>query len=1161
MRHFYTSLLGKRFLLLTIMALLVGALPVCADPVFEDFNKLSSLPDGWWVDGNASTYAVGTDRDYSGREGNAYRCLYTVDGSSNTSDVVVTQKYSGMVYFYVRTYSSKRASGSLTVYEYKKEDGNYVRGSEITSACRTWSNVTAQWELITIDCGTKGKYLGIMLSKACLDNFTAENLVTDESDGEEPGEEDPVVIEVKKALTLVGFERTSDYEAVANEKNEFEASFLIKAKNASNVKLGADELSVSVTNIDGSVVYGTAVAAGDSLDIDSIAEIPLTLTVPAGTGGYVSFYAKENITNTFCLNNWGNKQTASLHVTAWYSEFSILGPDGYKLGTDEVVRFGTNNMTVSQTITIKNTGTAPLVVSEIALPEGFSASKNSFTVAANGQETVDIILTPIEGSYGAKQGEVTITYEGGTFTFTVTGTTVDPSAYFVNFENKQLPDSWQAGTGWNVTSQSGNYYAQQSSTASVGNLITQRLTVGEGETMTIQAKRAYAYTAASLSVFYSATGQDDSWTEAGTWNLTSAFEDYTVSGIPAGDYYLCFQGQYVAIDNILGFHPAGNAPQFAFFDESGKGVKSGTVYDFGMTTVDQTVNYLIKNTGTGVLSATLSVGKNFIVTPASVELLAGQGQTVTVTMPVQPFGEKADTLVVRCEGFDEFKLILSGKSRDPELLFVDFQDKKLPRGWQAEGKWSVSWESFGSDNYWAEHVDYTNTPSSLITEKVKIGPDDALRFDTKRYESYEAKLSVSYSVDRKEWKEVQVMDSQLTSEMTTQTVALPISNEECYLRFEGCNVAIDNITGVHKAEAEEHQVIITKFLAPDTCEINKSASFSVTAKNLWADREEVKAALFVNGEQIGENVTKTILLGTEAVFYFNYTPRQIAEGQKAYILLSYAGGNLQTEEKTFTVKGEVDEQYAHLVNGMVTDSSKQPLEGVGIQLKSKTGDAQYEGTSDAGGKFSIKVVQGLYAYTLTASKEGYQDTTMVISFGGADIDDMEIIMLRVGEVVEDTIESDTTHVEPVPVVADTIAIHSYMLPDSVELNKEYLASVCLYSRKALKANEYKAVLHFGEESIETVTTDVAESDSVLLSFSYRPTAVNTYKVYIEIVAKDTLMQNTPVHQVVVYDPALASVTSIKADTKSEKCYDLQGRSIYMMRKGMLYIRDGKKVLR
>lgn len=1148
MRKFYATQCNKRPLLLSLFVLLLSTTSVFADPYSEDFSSatgnytsLTAMPEGWDVIGSISEFAYDRDKYKSKPVG--------ISITTNTENYLVSPKVSGAVSFYVRNYT-KSYQASVSIYECVSVDGKLTIGDQIgsTKTLSRTSSGTPSWEQVSCKVSQPTR-LAILISKAVLDDFIAENLVEEGSgpsgDNNDP---QPVTVDTIRALKVVDFARAEgfSYEVKADANNEVTIKLVATVQNTGNITLGGDEVGICLTDANGKEL-GTAYAT-DSLCADSLVTIPLEATFSAGETTSLQVYMKELMTNTYCVSNFGTSKYVFFSVTPYLPAFTIKGADGYKLSTDETIDFGYSNVTVQKSITIINEGTAPLTISSIIMPDGFTASETAFVVEADSQKVVQLTLPVGTEGFGAKGGTVTITHSLGTFTFNVSGTTVDPTKYFVGFDDTQaIPDSWKPEAGWAISSQSGNYYVQQTSYTDTTALVLQKMAVAEGDSLTFQAKRAYSYNAAYLTVSYSETGREGTWVEALLCeNITSSFQTYTLKGIPAGDYFLRFLGRYVAIDNVSGFIVADNMPALGFYDAAGKAVLADVVADFGTMLADSTICYTIKNTGTGILSATFKTNGQASVTPASIDLRAGESQEVKVTMPLMPFGAKTDTLVVAGEAFDTLTIALSGLSRDPEVLFVDFQDHQLPRGWLAEGKWSVYREDWSSENYWAEHIDYNNTVSSLTTAKVQVREGDVLSFDARRYDSYEPTLRLSCSADRHTWKPMGDFTAQLLETMHTLTIdSLPAG--DCYLRFEGANVMIDNITGIHTAQADEHQLIITKFTAPDSCEVNNMVRFSATVKNLWADSEEVSATLYLNGEAQGnaqgDPMVKSVALNAEETFTFSFIPRTVADSLVVRIVLTYAGGELATDEHVVKVKAESDETYAHTVSGRVVDSSEQPLENVSLLLVSKTGDAQYTGTTDADGTFSVKVVQGLYIYQLTASKEGYQDTTAVVAFGGEDVSDLTITMLREGEVF----------------VADTIAMVEYAMPDSVTIGQPYVATMKLYSRKALSADAYHAVMFIDNQKVEAETADIAERDTVELTFTYVPTAVGIIRVSLMAELNGGMRVSTPIKDVVVekVNPVTAIVFPVSGIRKGE-AYGLNGRRAAIQMKGRVYIVNGRK---
>lgn len=229
--------------------------------------------------------------------------------------------------------------------------------------------------------------------------------------------------------------------------------------------------------------------------------------------------------------------------------------------------FGTLTAQATATYTLKNNGTAAMVstvattgVATAAITgegEGITIDDNTVTLAAGKSATITLTL-PYAAPYGEKTGAMTITTEGwvGDFTVNYTATTVDPTALYVNFDDEQAwPDGWYHASDWTVANNSADYYLRNYNSSKASDFITQMLTVaGTDDALTFKAAAYGTYYTPNLTVSYSADRKN--WTEIATQptDFTTSYKTFTVSGIPAGDYYLKFSGNYLYIDEIAGWH-------------------------------------------------------------------------------------------------------------------------------------------------------------------------------------------------------------------------------------------------------------------------------------------------------------------------------------------------------------------------------------------------------------------------------------------------------------------------------------------------------------------------------------------------------------------------------------------------------------------------------
>lgn len=527
------------------------------DPYVEDFSGITAtnkLPEGWTCKGSISAFEYETDKYHTG-VGEGKKAL-AING--NTSNYLITPKLAaGQIAFYLRQYTKSYAA-SAKLYYCTEANGEFTIGSQIGSEA-TIAKGSTTWTKFqyTLD---KDSRLAILFN-GVFDDFVAPMGIVEETGGndnpggESGGEEQNPDVTMEKHLQITAFTRNGDFETNADANNQFSASFNVKVKNTGTMALAANEVSVSITNAySGDYKVLATATATKSLAANEEVTIPVEVTnVDGGTGGYVYFYAKENLENTFFKSSYGTVQNAYVYVNPYVAKFAIYEAGGsYSLSSYYSLDFGKVTATASKNFEIRNVGAAPLEVSSITVPEGFTVDPSSFTVAGGDKQTFTVSLVPEEGVYGDYSGNVVITHSLGTYSFPVKGTTTDPDNIVVDFVGGVIPSNWTATSGFKASTYAGGI-GSVSSTTSKGSLQSPRITIKEGKILSFKAEKYGSSGTSHLTLSYSANGKD--WTDIKDYGseMTASFKTFVVDEIPAGKWFIKFEGTYFDIDDITGF--------------------------------------------------------------------------------------------------------------------------------------------------------------------------------------------------------------------------------------------------------------------------------------------------------------------------------------------------------------------------------------------------------------------------------------------------------------------------------------------------------------------------------------------------------------------------------------------------------------------------------
>ena len=333
---------------------------------------------------------------------------------------------------------------------------------------------------------------------------------------------------------------------------------------------------------------------------------PSSFNIAAGSNQVVTVtYTATDFslqTGTITFNGNPTSGTTSLSVTA-----QRTSPDTMIIGISpaSLALAGFTAPSVGQNITISNTGNAPLIVSGVSSTNNmFSASPNSFTVPAGGQQIVSVTLTPV--------------------------------AYNFNLQSTTLTFNANQTSGTNTIAVTGQRTAERTIQLSASSLVY--LFTGQQQSVTVT-------NASSSNDYLTITGISPTSTSDWSANITTGnltpgqSTSFTITRLTNPNPVT--QNFTVASNKT-----AGNDVVQANANTRIIGVSNVTFPSFTATTVSQ--NMTVSNTGNNTLSVTNITSSNsrFSISPSSFTVPSGGNQVVTVTYTPTDFTSQATTITV-----------------------------------------------------------------------------------------------------------------------------------------------------------------------------------------------------------------------------------------------------------------------------------------------------------------------------------------------------------------------------------------------------------------------------------------------------------------------------------------------------------------------------------
>ena len=528
-------------------------------------------------------------------------------GGTECTDLLITPEVKGIVTLAVKKSSS--SNSYIEFYAVTGSEGAWVQGDQIEYTGDELT--TSDWVTVTLNIADFTR-IGIRASNCYIDNFTATeaNIVPE------------------KKMTIASAEPSATTGTIywdQQENGKVLVKYTVTVTNSGEVNLtqGMDGYSISIINGSTNDVIVTTPVPQDlavgatSEPFDVQAEVESSLW--ANSYSYIKFNLQENLKQSVV-------QRAQSQYRAYEPKFVFRVAESTSTSSITTAEsWGTITESTTKSFEIANTGTAPLTIKSVTLPEGFTSNNAptaEFTLAKG--ETKPLNITQDATATGTFTGNLAIVYldkDGAeqTYTLAFSATIIGENTWTADFNNTTstvlYPEGTVAEGGINSDYQyvsSGNYnnwlIGRNTSSYKTENnkFITPKLHANAGEKLAFDVKAGYSSSDDYfVKVYVSADRQN--WGEpVETYvysTIGSTFTTKTITFDEAGDYYVAFAlyGTGSGIDNIVGLQKVGVAHDLYIKSVSwpDASVKSGTALtkpsvDIIPLTDEAAENYTVK---------------------------------------------------------------------------------------------------------------------------------------------------------------------------------------------------------------------------------------------------------------------------------------------------------------------------------------------------------------------------------------------------------------------------------------------------------------------------------------------------------------------------------------------------------------------------------------
>lgn len=915
-----------------------------ADFVPEGWSRIVASMS-WYGDG---PYYLAYKAFTSGGKDGAYlraprqRIVYPEyeDDYVDCNDILITPAVKGDISIWHKAVTSTSFT-YIEVYACTPSGDTFEKG-ELLQTVKSADMSTSAWKEFTFRV-EEPTYLGFKFSNVNVDEFTAETLCTEA--------EDKVAIEISD-LSII------NAEPLPSPDNTTEIAYNVTVKNTGTVALapGAENYTLSVEKYMNNREVIATVPVDVALDPGESAMVRVAASVnPGDKETRYRYDVVENISGARLNGSWVTVKPYKAEVVLCQASATatkdMTGVLGYGIVKDEPV---------VRTLGLSNTGGAPLELTSVDLPSGYTTSLAfPATVAPSASVEFDVTLSP--GAAGVKAGTMTFHASGmEDKSYKIAGGVAGDGVWMEDFENGLPPYLLQIeqyeGYPWKEVALADEYDGcglgkTAVDCGGVTMLVSPKLKFDEGGQMIFSAAQE-AYSSV-MRVYYSTDrveweelltiGGLDSYGDAvkeydtyfSNVKVTDKGENYEfvqflVTDIPAGEGYIAFETGRARLDNVLGGTPADSGCDILLKGHSHP--KKGVVNEacHGRIILQ---NLMTTQVGPEDYTVILHVGDE------DVEL---------VERPVIAAGAEADLQVAFTpHAVGTFPVYMTLKTGDAEVhtpgtvLKIEAEEALI------------------------EHI--TGTPTGAEA-KVPLSSTYTQSVSQFIYSAGELGLNSGDEISKIEFYGFVVSDKDVTNNIrlwmeNTEVCDIAASTARDVADFDP--VYTGTWTPEFDGDSDNHVAVLT---------IRLKDPFVYTGNNVLMALESVsddfKAVYF-----------ETCTTGTSI-----YKRTDTEDGLAAESWIEQAGRPVAHIYSPYEV---------HTVSGTILDyHARTPVEGAEILLQS--GDVRYSAVSDAYGAYSIGVIKHDLDYEMTVSKEHYntsQPRTVNCSEGNVTED---VIIMQTG---------------------------------------------------------------------------------------------------------------------------------------------------------------------